>query len=133
MPIVVAGHTLVVATSASRYQAEPAVHALGIEHLLCTELEVRQGKLTGKLSGANLFGDGKAAAIARFVKDRGASLADTHFYADGSEEVGLMKQVGHPHPVNPGSKLLEAAKNDKWPVCALPAAAARSRRIFCAT
>jgi putative phosphoserine phosphatase / 1-acylglycerol-3-phosphate O-acyltransferase len=114
-----AGHTIVCATSASRYQAEPAITALGIDTLLCTELEVKDGKLTGKLAGENLFGAGKAAAIKAFVEERGASLKDTHFYADGSEEVGLMESVGHPHPVNPGSKLLEAAKNNKWPVLRL--------------
>ena len=114
-----AGHTIVVASSASRYQVEPAVKALGIDTLLCTELEVNEGKLTGKLSGENLFGAGKAAAIKAFVEERGFSLSDTHFYADGSEEVGLMKSVGHPHPVNPGSKLVEAAKKNKWPVLRL--------------
>lgn len=114
-----AGHTLVVATSASRYQAEPAVTALGIDKLLCTELEVKDGKLTGKIAGENLFGAGKAAAIAKFVEEQGASLENTHFYADGSEEVGLMQSVGHPRPVNPGSKLLEAAKDNRWPVLRL--------------
>lgn len=114
-----AGHTLVVATSASRYQVEPAVKALEIENLLCTELEVKEGKLTGKLAGENLFGSGKAAAISQFVEERGGSLAETYFYADGSEEVGLMKRVGHPRPVNPGSKLLNAAKSNKWPVLKL--------------
>lgn len=114
-----AGHTLVVATSASRYQAEPAVKALGIDHLLCTELEVKDGKLTGRIDGENLYGAGKAAAIAQFVTQQGASLDQTHFYADGSEEVGLMQSVGHPHPVNPGSKLLEAAKSNHWPVLRL--------------
>ncbi|HEX7752491.1 MAG TPA: HAD-IB family hydrolase [Novosphingobium sp.] len=111
-----AGHTIVVATSASRYQVEPAVKALGIDNLLCTELEVKEGKLTGKLAGETLFGPGKAAAIAKFVEERGGSLARTYFYADGSEEVGLMERVGYPRPVNPGSKLLDAAKSNKWPV-----------------
>ncbi|MEO6092596.1 MAG: HAD-IB family hydrolase [Novosphingobium sp.] len=114
-----AGHTIVCATSASRYQAEPAITALGIDTLLCTELEVKDGKLTGKLAGENLYGAGKAAAIKAFVEDRGHSLSDTHFYADGSEEVGLMESVGHPHPINPGSKLLDAAKKNKWPVLRL--------------
>lgn len=111
-----AGHTLVVATSASRYQVEPAIKALGIKHLLCTELEVKGGKLTGKLAGENLFGPGKAAAIKKFVADLDGTLANTYFYADGSEEVELMESVGHPSPVNPGSKLMAAAKRNKWPV-----------------
>ncbi|WP_188771909.1 HAD-IB family hydrolase [Novosphingobium endophyticum] len=111
-----AGHTIVVATSASRYQAEHAVKALGIEHLLCSELEVKEGKLTGKLAGQTLFGEGKAAAIKAFVEGRACAMANTHFYADGSEEVGLMELVGSPRPVNPRSKLREAAKKNNWPI-----------------
>ena len=114
-----AGHTIVVATSASRFQAELTVRALGIEHLLCSELEVIDGKLTGKVVGETLFGKGKVAAIERFIKGQGGTLADTHFYADGSEEVGLMEAVGYPHPVNPGRELANAAKNRKWPVLRL--------------
>ncbi|MFD1613225.1 HAD-IB family hydrolase [Sphingomonas tabacisoli] len=114
-----AGHTIVVATSASRFQAEATVRSLGIEHLLCSQLEVVDGKLTGKVVGETLYGKGKVAAIKRFVDEHGSSLADTHFYADGSEEVALMEAVGHPHPVNPGSELANAAKNHKWPVLRL--------------
>lgn len=114
-----AGHTIVVATSASRFQAEPTVRALGIEHLLCSQLEVADGKLTGRIVGDALFGKGKVEAIKRFVAGQGGALADTHFYADGSEEVELMETVGHPHPVNPGRELANAAKNHKWPVLRL--------------
>ena len=35
------GHQLVIVSSATRYQIEPVAEALGIEHILCTELEVR--------------------------------------------------------------------------------------------
>ncbi|MET0180887.1 MAG: HAD-IB family hydrolase, partial [Novosphingobium sp.] len=114
-----AGHTIVVATSASRYQVAPTVEALGIDQLLCTVVEVAEGKLTGKLVGDSLFGPGKVAAIERFVAENGSTLADTHFYADGDEEVGLMEAVGHPHPVNPGSKLAQTARARRWPVLRL--------------
>ena len=114
-----AGHTIVVATSASRFQAEPTVAALGIEHLLCTQLEVADGKLTGKLKGASMWGEGKAAAISKFVSERQASLKEVHFYADGSEEIGLMQSVGHPHPVNPSGKLADVARKQGWSVLRL--------------
>ncbi|HSQ70680.1 MAG TPA: HAD-IB family phosphatase, partial [Steroidobacteraceae bacterium] len=34
------GHTLAVVSSATRYQIEPVARYLGIEHVLCTQLEV---------------------------------------------------------------------------------------------
>lgn len=113
------GHTIVVATAASRYQVQPTVEALGIDHLLCTEVEVVDGRLTGKTVGPSLTGSGKAAAIARFVNEHGGTLAQTHFYAHGDEEIGLMEAVGHPRPINPGKQLAEASRKHGWPVLRL--------------
>ena len=42
------GHTVAIATSATRYQVEPVAKLLGVKHILCTELEVQGPK--GKLS-----------------------------------------------------------------------------------
>ncbi|MEO6093352.1 MAG: HAD-IB family hydrolase [Novosphingobium sp.] len=114
-----AGHTIVVATAASRYQVEPTVKSLGIDYLLCTEVEVVAGQLTGKVFGDALSGSDKAAAIGRFVSAHEGSLAQTHFYAHGDEELGLMTAVGHPHPVNPGKQLAEASRVRGWPILRL--------------
>ncbi|MET0251191.1 MAG: HAD-IB family hydrolase [Novosphingobium sp.] len=114
-----AGHTIVVATAATRYQVERMVKELGVDHLLCTEVEIVDGKLTGRLVGESLFGAGKAEALKRFISEHGGHFDDTHFYADGSEEIGLMETVGHPHPVNAGRQLGEAAKKNGWPVLRL--------------
>src|SRR5690606_33117494 len=41
------GHTVAIISSATPYQVEPAAADLGIEHVLCTQLEVSDGKFTG--------------------------------------------------------------------------------------
>lgn len=41
------GHTLAIVSSATRYQAEPLARDLGIPHVLCTRLEVENGRFTG--------------------------------------------------------------------------------------
>src|SRR5271167_5208142 len=56
------GHTVVIATSATRMQAQPLARELGVDHVLCTELETEHGVLTGGLVGRTLWGEGKAAA-----------------------------------------------------------------------
>lgn len=45
------GHTVVMATSATRMQAQPMARELGIDHVLCTELETEHGVLTGGVAG----------------------------------------------------------------------------------
>ena len=57
------GHTIVIATSATRMQVQPMARELGIDHVLCTELETTSGVLTGGLRGRTLWGAGKAAAV----------------------------------------------------------------------
>jgi len=39
-------HTVAIVSSATRYQIEPLARELGISHVLCTGLEVRDGFLT---------------------------------------------------------------------------------------
>ena len=44
-----AGHTVAIVSSATPYQAEPLARDLGIDHVLCTRLEVEDGVFTGEV------------------------------------------------------------------------------------
>jgi putative phosphoserine phosphatase / 1-acylglycerol-3-phosphate O-acyltransferase len=110
------GHTVVIATSATRMQAQPMARELGIEHVLCTELETEHGVLTGGLAGRTLWGDGKAAAVKEFARRQRISLRNSHGYANGDEDVALLGAVGFPHPVNPAPVLARHAAERGWDV-----------------
>ena len=110
------GHTVVIATSATRMQAQPMARELGIEHVLCTELETEQGVLTGDLAGRTLWGDGKAAAVKEFARRRRISLKNCYGYANGDEDVAMLDTVGFPHPVNPAPVLASHAAEQGWDV-----------------
>ncbi|MGQ0466982.1 MAG: HAD-IB family hydrolase [Sporichthyaceae bacterium] len=114
-----AGHTVVIATSATEMQVVPLARELGIEHVLCTRLEERDGVLTGGIEGRTLWGPGKLAAIEAFMAERGLDLTEAHGYANGDEDVPMLGAVEHPHPVNPQPELLEAAQRYGWPVLRL--------------
>ncbi|MDP3677454.1 MAG: HAD-IB family hydrolase [Novosphingobium sp.] len=111
-----AGHTIAIASSATRFQVEPTARFLGIEHVMTSVCEAKDGVLTGRLLEPQMWGPGKEAAVRGFVRTRKAKLADTWFYADGDEEIGLMEAVGHPVPTNPGRALAAAAKAHGWGV-----------------
>ena len=53
------GHTVAIITSATPYQVRPAARELGIEHVLCTELEVKDGVFTGAVVQPLCFGPGQ--------------------------------------------------------------------------
>jgi putative phosphoserine phosphatase/1-acylglycerol-3-phosphate O-acyltransferase len=120
------GHTVVVATSATRMQIEPLARELGISEVICTELETEEGALTGQIVGRPPWGPGKAAAVKAFACDRGIDLAESFGYANGDEDEHFLGAVGHPCAVNPQPHLAAVAVDRGWPVVYLPR---RSKRF----
>jgi putative phosphoserine phosphatase / 1-acylglycerol-3-phosphate O-acyltransferase len=110
-----AGHTLVIASSATRFQIEPAARALGIDNILCTPLEVVDGVLTGKVAGSALWRHGKAVATKEFAEAHGIDLPRSHTYSNGGEDVEFLSLVERPVAVNPDSHLATEAETRGWP------------------
>ncbi|MBS9534428.1 HAD-IB family hydrolase [Mycobacterium sp. M1] len=110
------GHTVVLSSSALPYQVRPIADYLGIEEVLCTELEVVDGMLTGQIAGEPLWGAGKSDAVQAYAGRCHIDLAQSYFYADGDEDTGLMHLVGKPRPTNPGKHLAAVARRRNWPV-----------------
>ncbi|HEY1970571.1 MAG TPA: HAD-IB family hydrolase, partial [Pseudonocardia sp.] len=111
-----AGHTVLIATSATRMQVAPLAKELGVPHVVCTELATEGGLLTGKVAGRAAWGPGKIARVREFLAEQDVDLAASHAYANGDEDVPLLEGVGFPHPVNPQSELAQVAASRGWPV-----------------
>jgi putative phosphoserine phosphatase / 1-acylglycerol-3-phosphate O-acyltransferase len=132
------GHTVVIATSATRMQAQPMARELGVDHALCTELETEHGVLTGGIAGRPPWGEGKLAAVKEFARRGRIPLKNSHAYANGDEDVPFLDSVGFPHPVNPGSALARHAGERGWQVVRFrtrrsqfhPMALARTSALF---
>ena len=132
------GHTVVIATSATRMQAQPMARELGVDHVLCTELETEHGVLTGGITGRPPWGDGKLAAVKEFARRHRIPLKTSHAYANGAEDVPLLDGVGFPHPVNPAPVLARRAAERGWPILRFstkrsrlhPVALARTSALF---
>jgi putative phosphoserine phosphatase/1-acylglycerol-3-phosphate O-acyltransferase len=110
------GHTVVMASSATRYQVGPLARDLGIEHVLSTTIGVAGGIFTGTLQGRVLWGPEKARAVREFASRRGIELSRCHAYGNGDEDVPFLEVVGLPHPVNPQSQLAKLAQERGWPM-----------------
>ena len=110
------GHTVVVASAASVYQIAPVARDLGIEHLVCTQLEVVDGVLTGEIRGKLLWGPEKATGMRGFARAHKVRLADSFAYGNGDEDVAFLAGVGNPVALNPYTGLRKAAARFGWPV-----------------
>lgn len=111
------GHMVAVVSSALPYQIEPLARDLGIEHVMCTRLEVdAQGRLTGDVVRPTCYGTGKAIAAREFAAKHGVDLEQSFFYTDSDEDLPLLEIVGRPRPLNPNRTLRAIAARRGWPV-----------------
>jgi putative phosphoserine phosphatase / 1-acylglycerol-3-phosphate O-acyltransferase len=109
------GHTVAVVSAATRYQIEPVARDLDMAHVLCTRLQVRNGRFTGKLLRPTCYGDGKATHVRRFARAHGIDISQSYFYTDSDEDLPLLEIVGNPRPTNPNRRLAEVAAARGWP------------------
>jgi putative phosphoserine phosphatase/1-acylglycerol-3-phosphate O-acyltransferase len=110
------GHTVVLLSSATQYQLAFVAEELGVEHVLCTRLEVEDGLLTGYMEGAACYGEEKCRIALEFARRHRVNLKTSWFYSDGAEDLPLLEAVGRPRPLNPDKRLTIVAQDRDWPI-----------------
>ncbi len=90
---------------------------LGLEGAIGTEAEVADdGRYTGALTSAWIYGPAKAEAISKLAAERGYDLELCYSYSDSSSDLPMLEMVGHPVVVNPDNALHKIARTRGWPV-----------------
>ncbi len=110
------GHTIVLLTSSTRYFAGPLAEALGIEHVLCTRLGVKDGRFDGTLELPACYGAGKVHHAQRFCDERGIDLERSYFYTDSYTDLPMLERVAGARVVNPDGRLARFAARVGWEV-----------------
>ena len=110
------GHTVAIISSATPYQVRPSARELGIDNVLCTQLEVENGVFTGGVIRPTVFGPGKVTAAEGLAEEFGVDLDQSYFYSDSYDDIQLLERVGNPRPLNPNKRLLATAERRGWPV-----------------
>jgi HAD superfamily hydrolase (TIGR01490 family) len=114
-----AGDTLVVITATNSFVTAPIARLFGIEHLIATEPEMRDGRYTGRVAGVPCFREGKVVRLEAWMARHGHSLAGSWFYSDSHNDLPLLTRVTHPVAVNPDETLRREAERRGWPILAL--------------
>jgi HAD superfamily hydrolase (TIGR01490 family) len=112
----------VIITATNSFVTGPIACAFGIEHLIATEPEVRDGAFTGGVSGTPCFREGKVERLETWLATRGENLKSVKkstFYSDSHNDLPLLEQVGHPVAVDPDAALRAHAGARGWPVISL--------------
>jgi HAD superfamily hydrolase (TIGR01490 family) len=117
-----AGDVRVMITATNSFVTAPIARLFGIEHLIATEPEQRDGQFTGGVEGLPCFKDGKPRRLDAWLAARGQSLKSfqqSWFYSDSHNDLPLMQAVSHPVAVDPDAKLKAHAESNGWPVMSL--------------
>jgi phosphoserine phosphatase len=73
---------------------EPLAAELGIDYLAANTLEIRDGRLTGGLTGPIVDRAGKADALERFARDFGVPVSQTVAIGDGANDLDMLRRAG---------------------------------------
>lgn len=110
-----AGDLLVVLSASTPYVVEPLAADLGIEHVLCTELESRGGVLTGRCTEL-CYGPHKVRIAERWAEEHGVDLEASAFYTDSVSDAPMLRRVGERRVINPDPRLRLLARREGWTV-----------------
>lgn len=72
----------------------PVAAELDIDHVLANQLEVADGRLTGRVDGPIVDRAGKAAALQRFAAEAGLPLSRTVAIGDGANDLDMLAAAG---------------------------------------
>jgi len=103
------GHKVGVVSGGFINVIEPLMQELELDFYKANELEISQGKLTGKTIGQIVDSDAKASALREFAKIEGVALDQTIAIGDGANDLGMIEIAGLGIAFNAKPKVKAAA------------------------
>lgn len=114
-----AGDTLLIITATNSFITAPIAQRFGIEHLLASQGEIKDGRYTGEVAGTPCFHAGKVENLKHWLVAHPHNLADAVFYSDSHNDLPLLSQVGKPVAVDADATLTAHARRHGWPIISL--------------
>ena len=116
------GDLIIVITATNSFITKPIAELFGIENLIGTDPEEKEGEFTGKVTGLPSFKEGKVTRLEAWLKGKNlllTSFEKSYFYSDSHNDLPLMQKVTHPVAVDSDDVLSEYAKSKGWPQISL--------------
>jgi HAD superfamily hydrolase (TIGR01490 family) len=110
------GDTVLVMTASTSFVTAPIVKKYGINHLLATEPEIKEGRYTGGVSGIPCFQAGKIDKLMPWLQKNEETLTGSTFYSDSHNDLPLLELVDNPVAVNADKILTKIAEKKGWEI-----------------
>ncbi|HEY8200018.1 MAG TPA: HAD-IB family hydrolase [Actinomycetota bacterium] len=109
-----AGHTIIILTASVDFLVEPLAPLA--DEMVTAHLEEVDGRFTGDMVLPPDVGEGRAAWLRDYARQKGADLRECYVYADAISDLPLLEAAGNPVVVNPDAPLARVARERRWPV-----------------
>jgi len=116
------GDLSAIITATNSFVTAPIARELGVEHLIATEPEQRDGEFTGGVTDIPCFREGKVQRLESWLETQGRTLEafeQSWFYSDSHNDLPLLERVTHPVAVDPDERLRDEAQARGWPILTL--------------
>jgi len=110
---------VIILSSALPYLCNPISNHLGMDDVICSHLEVVNGRFTGKSIGSLVYKHEKQVQMAAYCEKHKFSLNTAWYYGDAFTDRFVLSAVGNPVCVKPEIKLRLRAKKRGWKVMVL--------------
>lgn len=87
------GHTTIIVSASPSLYVRSAAVLLGIDDVVATELEVIDGRLTGRYDGRNCRAEEKVRRIEAWLDGRSVEL---HAYGNSPDDDAMLERADHP-------------------------------------
>jgi HAD superfamily hydrolase (TIGR01490 family) len=110
------GHTVVLLSGSLDFLLEHLRRYVGADHLIAAQMEVVDGKLTGRIVGRHPYGSYKAALMQHFASEHVLDFSGSFCYADHHTDHEVLRLFGNPIVINPKARMRQIAQREGWTV-----------------
>lgn len=111
-----AGNITVIITATNQFITQPIAGIFGVNDLIATELEVVNGKFTGRPRGTPCFREGKIACFEQWKRRTQPQFEQLWFYSDSINDLPLLEYADKPIIKNGTADILSIAQQRNWQV-----------------
>lgn len=108
------GEMVVLLSGSLDFLLEPLAEYLQADHLIAANMEVVDGKLTGRIVGNYPYGAYKAVLIRHFAEQHGLDFSRSYAYADHHTDHEVLQLFGNPVVINAKPKMQQIARQEGW-------------------
>jgi len=109
------GRRVYIVSSSPEEVVKPLAERLGVDNVIATRAEVKDGKYTGRLE-FYCYEAAKAEAIRDLAEDEGIDMPASYAYSDSMTDRPMLEAVGNPVAVNPDRELRKLAEKRGWQI-----------------